>query len=218
MTKAKLELTYEPVEALAPNPWNTNRITDPVNEQKLRESLLRLGAFKPILVRTMKDGTLQILGGEHRWKAAKQLEMDSVPVINLGKIDDKRAKEIGLVDNGRYGEDDTLGLATLVKELGDDILTFMPFTQSDMDALDKISKINLDDLDKTPDEQLPNLNQLPSAPSAQVMRFKVPVEDVGWVTTLIEQEMKNEGFKEEDALSNAGNALISLLKRIKAGL
>jgi ParB family transcriptional regulator, chromosome partitioning protein len=215
MTQSKLAMTYEPVGALAPNPWNTNRITDPVNEEKLRESLRRFGAFKPILVRTLPDGTLQILGGEHRWKAAQQLGYKEVPVVNLGALDEQRAKEIGLVDNGRYGEDDTLGLSNLIKELGTDIMSFMPFTELDLEALAKVSSINLEDLDKTPQEQLPDLNKLPSAPSSQVMRFKVPVEDMGWLSTMIEQEMKNQGYKEEDALTNAGHAFVSLMKRIK---
>ena len=66
----------------------------------------------------MPDGSLEILGGEHRWKAAQQLGMAEVPVWNVGVITDEHAKKIGLVDNARYGEDDLLGLAGLLKELG----------------------------------------------------------------------------------------------------
>jgi hypothetical protein len=45
----------------------------------------------------------------------------------------------------------------------------------------------------------------------------VPVEDVQWASQLIEGEMKRQGFKDEDSLTNAGHALISLLKRLEQG-
>lgn len=213
MTQENLSLVYVDIEQLAPNPWNTNRITDPANEEKLRESLKRLGAFKPITVRTLPNGGLEILGGEHRWKAAKQLGWKKVPVINVGAVDEKRAKEIGLVDNGRYGEDDSVAFATLLRELGNDVLSIMPFAEADLAALAAVASVDLDDLDKVGNEQLPNLNDLKPAASTQVMRFKVPIGDVAWLTTLVEQEMKRHGFKDEDALSNAGNAFVSLMKR-----
>jgi ParB family transcriptional regulator, chromosome partitioning protein len=217
MTQENLSMEHVPVGELQPNPWNTNRITDPANEQKLRESLQRLGQFKPVIVRTLENGQLEILGGEHRWRGAIQLGWDTVPIINLGRIDDHRAKEIGLVDNGRYGEDDPIGLSALLRDLGNDIFTILPVSDFDLAALEKVSSINLDDLDKTPPEQLPNLNDLKPAPSSQVMRFKVPVADVAWVTTMIEQEMKRGNYTDEDALSNAGNAFVALLSRLRNG-
>ncbi|MEZ6841329.1 ParB/RepB/Spo0J family partition protein [Acinetobacter baumannii] len=64
--------------------------------------------FKPIVVRQLDNGTLQIIGGEHRALVAKQMKVDKVPAFNLGKISDVEAKEIGLLDNGRYGSDDAL--------------------------------------------------------------------------------------------------------------
>ncbi len=211
----QLEMKHMPVGMLTPNPWNTNRITDPANEEKLRESIRRFGAFKPIIARTLRDGTLEILGGEHRWKAAQQLGMTTVPVINLGLLDDKRAKEVGLVDNGRYGSDDTLGLAALLKDLGDDLLSFMPYSDADLASLSAAASISLDDLDAAGRDELPSLNDIKPAPTAQLLRFKVPVEDVAWVSKMIDDEMGRERIKDEDSLSNAGHALISLLKRIR---
>ena len=55
-------------------------------------------------------------------------------MVNLGRISDKKAKEIGLVDNGRYGADDTLQLAQLLDGLGvqaDELSSFMPYSESD---------------------------------------------------------------------------------------
>lgn len=207
-----------PIETLSPNPWNTNRITDPAIEAKLLESLKELGAFKPILVREVKGGKLQILGGEHRWKAAKQLGMLDVPVWNLGVISDEKAKKIGLIDNARYGEDDTLGLAALLKELGNEFMRIMPISDVDLAALADASNLALDDLDSIDSGPSVDLKDLKAAPTSQMLRFKVPVDDVTWASKLIEREMKTEGFTQEDSLSNAGHALISLLRKIEKAL
>lgn len=201
------------IDALLPNPWNTNRITDPANEEKLRNSLKDLGTFKPILVREVLGGFLEILGGEHRWKAAKQLGMKDVPIWNLGPIDDTKAKKIGLVDNARYGQDDLLGLAGLLKELGNDVMAIMPFSEIDLAQIADASSLAFDDLDNIDNSALPELKDLKAAPTSQMLRFKVPVEDVEWASKLIEREMKTQGFTQEDSLSNAGHALISLLRR-----
>jgi ParB family transcriptional regulator, chromosome partitioning protein len=212
-----MQFSKEPVSRLQPNPWNTNRITDPANAEKLRESLRRFGAFKPIIVRTLNGGQLEILGGEHRWIAAQEIGLKEVPVVNLGLVDDKRAKEIGLVDNGRYGEDDALGLQGLLKDLGEDVLKFMPYSDTELKSIMEASAVSLDDLDSVVRGDLPDLNDVKAAPTSQVLRFKVPVEDVQWMSKMIEDEMKRQGFKDEDSLTNAGHALISLLKRLRDG-
>jgi hypothetical protein len=141
-----------------------------------------------------------------------------VPVLNLGAISDKQAKEISLVDNGRYGEDDTLQLAQLLEDIGsaEDLATFMPYTDSDFASIFASTNIALEDLD-IEDEAGP---AAPSAPAAkavqthQIMRFKVPVGDVATITEHIERCMKAQGFNDEDSLSNAGNALVHLLKEL----
>ena len=200
-------------DQLKPNPWNTN-IVSPENQHKLEESVKRFGVFKPIVVRELADGALQIIGGEHRWDAAKSLGHKTVPVVNLGRISDKKAKEIGLVDNGRYGADDTLQLASLLEDLGvnaQELSSFMPYSESDFDSIFSSVNIALDDLDLDDDAELPTLPAQKPAQTHQIMRFKVPLEDVGSLSDLIEKTMKEQRFTDEDSLSNAGNALVHLL-------
>lgn len=207
-----------PISMLEPNPWNTNRVA-PENEAKLDASVQRLGIFKPIVVREIAGGKFQILGGEHRWGAAQRLGFDSVPIVNLGKITDRQAKEVGLADNGRYGDDDTLQLAGLLKELGvEDIASFLPFTDSELDSIFAATSIALDDLDSDDSDEMPALPAISTGPTGQVMRFKVPVEDVAWVTQLVEHTMKSEGFKGEDQLSNAGNSLVFILQKYRESI
>jgi ParB family chromosome partitioning protein len=204
-------------DSLKPNPWNTN-VVPPENEAKVDASIKRFGMFKPILVRTLPDGTLEIIGGKHRWDAANRLGMEQVPIWNLGTVPDQKAQEIGLVDNGRYGEDDSLSLAALLRSLGtaEELQTFLPYGEDDLESIFSATSIDLDSLDAPADDTLPELPAAKPAPSHQVMRFKIPVEDVAWITELIEQRMRAQNFTAEDSLTNAGAALVHILNQSKA--
>ena len=206
-----------PIDSLVPNTWNTN-VVPPENLEKIKASLTRFGMFRPIIVRE-NAGQLEIIGGYHRWTVAKEMGFEDVPVVNLGSIPDKTAKEIGLVDNGRYGEDDTLALADLLKELGaEEVSLFMPYNDAELDTIFAAQNIMLDEIgadDSDLDIEDMVTERAKTVQTHQIMRFKVPVEDAEFVQKLIETTMRTQGFTEEDALSNAGNALIHMLKGLK---
>lgn len=215
MGKPHIETLELSPSSLKPNPWNTN-VCSPEEEAKIEASLKRLGMFKPIIVRTLADGSYQILGGAHRRDAAMRLGFETVPVMNVGAIGDQKAKEIGLVDNARYGNDDTLRLAELLDGLGapEDLATFLPYTDADFASIFSSVNIELDDLDIPDDDAAPTpLPKEAVVQTHQIMRFKVPVEDVGTITDLIEKTMKAQRFTEDDSLSNAGAALVHLLTK-----
>lgn len=206
---------------LQPNPWNSNTVSAD-NEIKLEESIKKFGMFKPIIVRRLPDGSLQILGGEHRAQAAARLGLQEVPYVNLGEIDDTKAKEIGLVDNGRYGADDTLALAAILKDLNvEDLTTFMPISSEEINNIFSSSEIDLDSLellsvdDPSADPAAMLTEPLASGKVAKthtIMRFKVTTEDAEAITEKINHVMKLQGFIDDDSLTNAGHALIHLLQ------
>jgi hypothetical protein len=204
------------IDSLRPNPWNTNQMTIE-NEAKLDESIKRFGVYKPVVVRPSPDGDgFEILGGQHRWESAQRLGYTEIPIVNVGPVSDTIAKEIGLVDNGRYGEDDTLALSRLLKELGaEDVGAFLPYTDSELETILAASSIDIDDLDKLDDMEMPDLSGAGVGATHQVMRFKVPVDDVAWVTSAIERRQREQGFTSEDSMTNAGNAFVDLMKAYK---
>lgn len=201
---------------LRKNPWNTNKVT-PENERKIRASLKRNGVFKPIIVRETDEGVYEILGGQHRWEQAIELGLDKLPVFNLGRIDDKRAKEISLADNARYGTDDTIELAELLKTLDtDELQVFLPYGESDINEIFS-SNIALEELEleedietklETPDDLEPVVKP---AKTHTIMRFKVPIADAERITALIATTQKEYGFTEADELTNVGDALVHIL-------
>lgn len=203
---------------LRPNPWNTN-VVDAANEAKLEESLKKFGMFKPVIVRELPTGEMEILGGEHRAGAAVRLGIKDIPIMNLGPLGDAEAKKIGLVDNGRYGNDDTLQLAALLKELGDidDLASFMPYSDQDFNNIIEAADIDLDDLTALP-ELDPSAKPAPllaAPPTHTMMRFKVPIEDAERIGELINHVIKIQGLSGSDSLTNAGDALVHLLTGIE---
>lgn len=200
---------------LKPSHWNPN-VVSPDNEHKLEESLKRHGFFKPALVRELADGSLEIVGGQHRIEAAQRLGYKEVPVVNLGQISDKKAQELCLLDNGRYGADNTLQLAEILEGLGgvDELAAFMPYSETDLASIFSSVNIALGDLELPDlDEDVPSLPREKPLQTHQILRFKVPVDDVQDITDLIERTIKVQKFTESDSLTNAGDALVFLLKQ-----
>lgn len=205
---------------LQPNPWNTNSCS-PAIEAKLDESVRRLGMFKPVVVRTLPDGSKQIIGGEHRSQSAIRVGLGKIPVCDLGDITEKRAKEISLVDNQRYGQDDSIQLAQLLEELGtaEDIGSFMPYSDAELTNIFSSVDIDLDSLDIDDGAvELPTSKDKTvdgNHKTHQTMRFRVPVEDVENIGQKFELIMKAQGFTEADSLTNAGDALVWLLNKVE---
>jgi ParB-like chromosome segregation protein Spo0J len=107
------DMTYElvPTDSLMPHPRNPNR----GDVGAIAESIRANGWYGAIVA---QRSTRRILAGNHRWEAARQLGMPTVPVIWLD-VDDERALRILLVDNRttRLGMDDETVLRELLTEL-----------------------------------------------------------------------------------------------------
>jgi hypothetical protein len=142
---------------------------------------------------------LEIIGGEHRWIAAKKIGLKEIPVINLGPISDEKAKEISVIDNARYGTDDTLALADLLKSIGDvgDLQDFLPYAADDLASIFSSADIALDELDIDQDFEKADISPEPPAAKAPkthtIMRFKVSLKDAETLTKLIATTQKQHG-------------------------
>ena len=185
---------------LHPNPWNSNKV-DRENFEKLKKSLNTLGNFKPIVVRQIDD-VYQILGGYHRNEAAKELGAKTVPVINLGTISDARAKEISLVDNTRYGQDDSELLDRLLDSMETDLLIEimpdLPVTVEDTtDLTDKLTE----ELRKEREED----------DTHKYLKFRLETEKAEEIEAILSKVAFEHGYKYPDGYSNFSEALYHVL-------
>jgi len=193
---------------LNPNQFNTN-VVAPAEMEKLTASLERYGWVRPVLARRTDDG-LEILGGQHRVEAARELGHDTVPVIILEDISDTRAREIGLIDNARYGQDDAIGLAELLEEVGGAQMMseFLPIGEDDLASL--TTDIDDDEIENllSDDEPVDTSERQKPVKTHQIMRFKVPISDADKVQDFFERIMDFQDFTDGDSLTNAGDALV----------
>lgn len=88
------------INNLLPNPWNPYEISEE-NLPKLMESMRQENIIQPLVVREVSKG-YEILDGEQRWKAIQELNNQGekgfakIPCLNMGSIDDQRAKKVTL--------------------------------------------------------------------------------------------------------------------------
>jgi len=158
------------VEKLRVSGDNYNRQSAFVFDKLLR-SIREFGFVDPLDVRSgdqngpFPDGSYEIIGGEHRYRAAIKLDMEEVPVNDLGEVPDAVAKPLMIVLNETRGKPDEDALSALVKQIeadGDSPgLAVLPFDESflsdllDAEADDDDSLDDLDDHSLGGDEPEP---------------------------------------------------------------
>lgn len=213
------------VGLLRPNPWNTNTV-GAANFEKLKTSIDRLGFFKPVLVREVAGGFYEILGGEHRWRAAVEQGRETIAINSVGKIDDVLAKQMSLVDNERYGEDDDLALQRLIEELQTSLdYNFSEIIPIDDELLATVSRESAADFEKL-EELLAESGEeeLPKDPREknerlgvdhQTMRFKVSYDVAESVTTIINRIIAEQEINTGNESEDAGEALVWLCDHYK---
>lgn len=86
--------------------------------EKLKRSIKKFGFTMPIIV----NENYEIIAGELRLQAAKDLKMESVPVIILDNVSEEEARAIRILDN-RIAEDAEWDYSFLKEEL-DDLFKF----------------------------------------------------------------------------------------------
>ena len=107
-------------------------VEKPHHFEALCTSIRRFGFSKPVVVRTVSGiKGWEIIGGEHRWLAGKEVGVKTVPIFDLGTIADDVARQLCIVLNER-GDVDELRLAEILRGLvqhqsATDLAKIVPF-------------------------------------------------------------------------------------------
>lgn len=86
------------ISKIEPNPYQPRIHFAPEELSELIDSIKIHGIIQPIAVRKLNKNSYQIISGERRWRAAKKLELFTVPVHIL-EADDQAMLEIALLEN-----------------------------------------------------------------------------------------------------------------------
>lgn len=119
--KPEYDLRTLNVTDLKPNEWNPQD-QDEATFNRLREEIRRVGFISPVEVVPLDDGKFQILGGEHRWKAAMAEGLETIPAIVLSDAkwkDSDLQKFVTVRLNMLRGKLDPEKFAKLYNEMAD---------------------------------------------------------------------------------------------------
>lgn len=138
----QIEVVYEPIETLTPADYNPRiDLQDGDSEfEKLKKSIKKFGFIDPIIY---NDRTDRIIGGHQRWKAAKSLGLQTVPVVHVN-IPEEQEKVLNIGLNKIGGDFDEIKLGLLLADiegLGDE-LELTGFDDYEIDALITAVEIN----------------------------------------------------------------------------
>jgi ParB family transcriptional regulator, chromosome partitioning protein len=85
------------LDRIRPCPLQPRKDFSPETLRELADSIREQGIVQPLIVRE-RDGHLELIAGERRWRAAQLLGLPEVPVI-LRQADDRAVLELALIEN-----------------------------------------------------------------------------------------------------------------------
>jgi len=116
--KDRSYVTEVEVERLMPNLYQPRQDFDQEKMDELKESIKAHGIIQPIIVRESTEG-YEIVAGERRLKAAKEIGMKKVPVI-IRQFNNLKTFEIALVENIQREDLNPIDQAFAFKRLVDE--------------------------------------------------------------------------------------------------
>ena len=88
-----------PVDRLRPNRMQPRNAFNDTGLDELAESIRSQGVVQPLVVTPHDEGQFAIIAGERRWRAARRVGLDKVPVVVREVAGDRELLELALVEN-----------------------------------------------------------------------------------------------------------------------
>ncbi len=146
-------------------------------------------------------------------------------MLSVGNISDVVAKQMSLVDNERYGEDDQIALQRFIEEIQseldyqlseiapyDDEISMVLAKEAaiDLEALEALSRGSDEPVDTDKREKTERVGA-----KHQTMRFKVTFDASDRVAETIKNIIKEQAINTGNEMENAGEALVWLVDYYK---
>ena len=135
-----------PIGQLCETPWNANQMDD-IMLNRLKGSVQRFELVQPLVVRATADSHYEVLSGNQRPKALKDMGYRKLPCV-IVDLDDADAMLLAQVLNDLHGEDNLGKKGALFKDILSDIsesevLLLLPETMDSLRALASISEADM---------------------------------------------------------------------------
>ena len=117
----KENIIYLDIDSIIPSQFQTRKSFSEEELLELCESIKMHGILQPVLVREKSEEEYELIAGERRWRASKQLGLETLPAI-LKNVSDEAAAAYTLIENIQRSNLDSIeeakGYATLIEEFG----------------------------------------------------------------------------------------------------
>ncbi|WP_414544118.1 ParB/RepB/Spo0J family partition protein [Nostoc sp. CCY0012] len=90
--------TTAPIEKIRLPLKQPRRYFDPEKLAQLVQSVREHGILEPVLVRPLHDGEYELVAGERRLRAAREVGLVEIPIVSHD-LDDKQALQVALMEN-----------------------------------------------------------------------------------------------------------------------
>lgn len=115
LKKSVVELEMRLIEA---NPNQPRKVFNESSLRELADSIQNYGVIMPIVV-NRKGSKYMIIAGERRWRASKLAGKLTIPAL-IKDFDERKVKEISLIENLQREDLNPIEAATAMKQLMDD--------------------------------------------------------------------------------------------------
>jgi len=85
------------LDQITPSPLQPRKSFTPEHLSELMDSIREHGIIQPLIVRQV-NGLLELIAGERRWRAARELKLSEVPLI-VREASDRDVLEMALIEN-----------------------------------------------------------------------------------------------------------------------
>lgn len=117
-TSGSSEINDIELSLISPNPDQPRTNFSEEALEELAASIRELGIIQPLSLRTMSDGTYQIIAGERRWRAARMAGLVRVPAY-VRRATDAEMTEMALIENIQREDLNAIEVALTFRKLID---------------------------------------------------------------------------------------------------
>lgn len=107
------------IDKLEPNRYQPRSAFDEAGLDELAQSIQAQGVVQPIIVTPDKGDKYRIIAGERRWRAARKIGLEEVPVVVRDIQDDQQMLELALVENVQRADLNVIEEAEAYRTLGE---------------------------------------------------------------------------------------------------
>lgn len=128
-----------PLEKLFKAAWNYKTTNDD-KQEKLKANIKRNGQVENLIVRDLGNGVFEVVNGNHRLDAMRDLGFEEAVCFNLGSVTEAQAMRVAVETNETRFATNNVRMAELLKELlvdfdADELSETMPFSKDRIEEL-----------------------------------------------------------------------------------